>query len=74
MLEKPPIQPDKAFTVWLNQLWHVARTLNLSGTTANRPTTGLYLGMTYFDTTLGKPIWLQSVGPSVWCDATGAAV
>ena len=43
-----------------------------SGTTANRPTTGLVAGYSqHFDTTLGKPIWWNG---SVWKDATGATV
>lgn len=42
------------------------------GTTANRPSLGAgYEGYTYFDTTLGKPIWFKN--PS-WIDATGTAV
>lgn len=43
-----------------------------SGTTANRPVTGLWIGRQYFDTTLGLPVWVQSAAPVVWCDATGA--
>jgi hypothetical protein len=46
-----------------------------SGTTAARPTTGLYVLKPYLDTTLGKPVWLKTVGPpAVWIDATGVAV
>jgi hypothetical protein len=45
--------------------------VGLSGATANRPTQGVYTGMPYFDTTLGKPIWYSG---SVWKDATGATV
>jgi hypothetical protein len=48
-----------------------------SGPTASRPTDtliGRYVGMPYYDTTLGKPIWLESTNPDVWVDATGAAV
>ena len=42
------------------------------GTTASRPTdAGLYYR--YFDTTLGKPIFLKTQ-PSGWVDATGTAV
>lgn len=41
------------------------------GTTAARPTdAGLYYR--YFDTTLGKPVFLKTQ-PSGWVDATGAA-
>lgn len=49
-----------------------------SGNTASRPTspsTGLYVGFTYFDTTLaagaGKAIWWNGTN---WVDATGATV
>jgi hypothetical protein len=50
--------------------------LSSSGTTANRPTTFLFAGRTYFDTSLaanGKPIW-RNKGNTGWIDATGAAV
>jgi hypothetical protein len=40
----------------------------LSGTTANRPTTGLYVGRRYFDTTLGQVIWWNG---SAWVGPTG---
>lgn len=41
------------------------------GTTAARPTdAGLYFR--YFDTTLGKPVFLKTQ-PSGWVDATGTA-
>lgn len=42
-----------------------------SGTTAQRPT-GVVVGFTYFDTTLGKPIYFKSEG--VWVDSAGATV
>ena len=41
----------------------------LSGTFSNRPTTGLYAGLMYYDTTLHKPIYYG--GDSVWYDADG---
>lgn len=54
------------------------RPLGQSGTTTNRPvnssTTPLYIGQPYFDITLKKPVWVQSLNPTVWCDATGTAV
>jgi hypothetical protein len=43
----------------------------LRGSTANRPTTGLTLGLEYTDTTLQKPIWWFN---GDWKDATGAIV
>lgn len=45
-----------------------------AGTTAQRPTKKLEIGVTYFDTTLNKPIWVKTVSPLVWIDATGLAV
>lgn len=45
--------------------------LTLSGMTANRPTKGLFTSRTYFDTTLGIPIWWDGTN---WIDATGAIV
>lgn len=44
------------------------------GTTAQRPTTQLQIGDFYFDTTLGKPIWIKSLGPTVWVDGAGTTV
>lgn len=76
-IEKPPINNgnilSREWVGWMTKLWTVVTTVNSSGTTAQRPTTSLFIGMAYFDTTLGKPIWLKSVGPVVWCDATGTA-
>lgn len=45
--------------------------LNLRGTTAARPTDAVP-GSSYFDSTLGKPVWLKTA-PSTWVDATGTA-
>lgn len=42
-----------------------------SGTTAARPTDAI-VGFPYFDTTLGKPVYLK-VAPSTWVDAAGVA-
>lgn len=53
------------------RLAEVASAVLDSGTTADRPTRGLWAGRPYFDTTLGKPIWYSGTG---WVDATGAAV
>lgn len=43
-----------------------------NGTTLQRPTTA-GVGTQYFDTTLGKPIWLKTA-PSTWVDSTGTVV
>ena len=41
------------------------------GATAARPTAQLAVGQTYFDTTLGKPVWWRG---AVWVDAAGNVV
>lgn len=43
----------------------------LSGTTTGRPTVGLYTGLTYFDTTIGRPIWWNGDN---WIRADGVVV
>jgi hypothetical protein len=43
-----------------------------SGLSTNRPI-NITVGTQYFDTTLGKPIWLKTT-PSTWVDATGTIV
>ena len=42
-----------------------------AGTTANRPATSLQVGQTYFDTTLGIPIWWNGTN---WINASGTTV
>lgn len=68
--------PTPAFQQWLQQAYMLLFAGQQSGTTAQRPLKGLYIGRPYFDTTLGIPIWVQSVTASVavWCNATGGAV
>ena len=47
-------------TVWQQWFQQIQERLNassLSGPTSARPTTGLYVGMSYFDTTLNKPVY-----------------
>lgn len=52
--------------------------IGMSGSTGDRPINTprnfLYVGQQYFDTTLGKPIFVASLNPTVWVDATGAPV
>lgn len=53
---------------------HPRRFERNAGTTANRPTTGAgtRVGFTYFDTTLGKPVWRDPTSATGWSDSTGA--
>lgn len=79
-MEKPPITESlsapgpipRAWAVWFTNLW--VQTNSVSGVTADRPTKELFVGKTYYDTTLNKPIWLRSVRPTVWKDAAGVTV
>lgn len=85
MLEQPPLnvrplaghpQFQKAWISWFAKVWYALSPLTESGTTANRPVTGLYPGRFYFDTSLGssgKPIWVNKT-VSGWVDGSGASV
>lgn len=67
---------SNAFAQWLNQVFRIVFDVQNSGSTANRPSTNLYPGKPYFDTSLGangKPIWVNK-GSTGWVDATGAPV
>lgn len=73
----PIIENNKAsqsFRIFLSKLFTVVSSIEGSGTTANRPTTHLWVGRFYFDSTLNKPIWVKTTSPVVWVDATGASV
>jgi len=61
----------KAHVEWFGAVGRLCNALTGSGTTAQRPVRGLYVGRTYFDTTLGGPIWFNGSG---WVDAGGNSV
>lgn len=63
----------KEWLAFFNVLQMVAADASRSGSTAERPTTNLYGGKIYFDTTLNKPIWYNPFTLG-WTDATGATV
>lgn len=65
---------DPQWLAWLQsvQLWLFPNGNN--GTTANRPTTNLYTGQQFFDTTLGFPVYLKSQNPTVWVRYDGTPV
>ena len=67
-----PLTP--AWAGWLTIAGKILQDISNSGTTAQRPTTFLYIGKRYFDTTLGVPIALKSVGPAVWVNGVGTVV
>lgn len=55
--------------------WHaIITSQQQSGSSAERPISNLWVGRRYFDTTLGMPIWVSQVNPTViWTGATGSA-
>jgi hypothetical protein len=60
--------PSRVMFVWLSQVSDLLTALTSSGVTGARPTVFLFTGRTFFDTTLGQPIWYDGSG---WVDATG---
>lgn len=65
------------FQVFFHSIQQTAFNVSRSGTTASRPTSkldGRFVGMPYFDTTLGFEIWIKSVNPDVWVRYDGTAV
>ena len=85
MIGTPPIQESipvendmvsflraKGWPTWFTQAFNILFAVQQSGVTADRPTRNLWAGRTYFDVTLGKPIWWDAVAEE-WIDATGAA-
>ena len=81
LINTPPIRHPlddgqtvtRPWAAWFGQVFRIAFAVGQSGTTANRPTEGLFPGRPYFDTTLGQPIWVNAAGTG-WVDATGSAV
>lgn len=75
-----PVEPDPKthkqmlrwpWLAWFNSVYITCFSTQESGVTANRPTTNLWIGRRYFDTSLGKPVYLKSTGPNVWVDGVG---
>lgn len=56
---------------WFTWATNAVNSVVNSGETAARPTKILWVGRTYFDTDLGKPIWYDGTN---WVDATGLVV
>jgi len=66
--------PSEGWRNFFVAVFNICNALTMSGTTAQRPTTLLWVGRPYLDETLGIPIWLKSITPTVWIDGTGAPV
>lgn len=59
---------------WIARTHRAAISVQQSGPTAERPTSLLWIGRPFYDTTLNEPIWLSAVKPDVWRNAAGVAV
>lgn len=62
-----------AYAQWVQRTHSNARTLQQSGSTADRPNSNLWIGRRYFDTDLGKMVWVASVaaGVATWVTWSG---
>jgi len=75
MMQPPLNSPigSNEWIAWFDQVTIAINSIQKSGTTADRPTKNLYIGQRYFDTTLGRPIYLQSYafGVATWAFSNG---
>ena len=60
-----------AWTRWFSSVDNYMRSVAGSGTTSNRPTKELFVGMDYFDSELGVKITIKSLNPTVWVNSSG---
>ena len=70
----PVVNPDGTATPgwrpWFSAVFQILAAMTQSGTTAQRPTTFLWVGRNYYDTTLALPIYYKGPG---WIKADGTA-
>lgn len=64
----------RTWSQWLSWVHTTIQASRQSGTTSERPTTLLWIGRQFYDTTLNKPVYVASVRPVVWRDAAGTIV
>lgn len=71
-------QVAPTWRAWFSQLFGTVQAIGTNGSTANRPsgtpTVPLYIGQGYFDSTLGYPVWIKSLSPTVWVNGAGGVV
>ena len=59
---------------WFSRIHSIVVTGQQSGPTSARPTSQVWIGRQFYDTTINKPVFVSAVKPIVWRDATGAVV
>lgn len=68
-------RPTRSGAEWLTLIWIAANSATESGTTSQRPTTKLWIGRQFYDTTLNLPVFVNAVTPAVvWRNAAGTIV
>jgi hypothetical protein len=83
-MNKPPLESpifdlrnattDSRWIEWISLAHVFLFSVQESGPSTNRPPKRLWIGRRYFDTTLGLPVYVKSVKPTVWVNAAGAVV
>ncbi len=58
---------------WFNRINILCQANSQAGPTSSRPVKNLWIGRRFFDSTLGKPIYVKTVDPAVWVDGAGTA-
>lgn len=66
-----PVRVTRAWSVWFDRIFAVVFAVGQSGTTAQRPTQGLWIGRPYFDVNLGYKVWWNG---TAWVNAGGNPV
>lgn len=59
---------------WFSLISFILQPMGGNGVTASRPTNNLYVGLMYFDSTLGLPVFIKSLNPTVWVNGAGSVV
>lgn len=64
------------WAAFFSSLQQIDFAVSRSGPSASRPTSSMarYIGMNYYDTTLGLPVFLHIASTNVWHNAAGAVV
>ena len=66
---------DRLYQAWFGGIQQWLGPIGQYGPTAARPVNNLYIGLPYFDTTLGYPVFVAQVSPSiVWTAVGGGTV
>lgn len=66
---------EPTYQAWLASIQQWLGPQGQYGTTAARPTKNLWIGLQYFDQTLGYPVFVKQISPSiVWVNYNGTTV